>query len=150
MPNRVALVGCGVMGNAIGTRLCEVGETLTVFDIDETRMQALTDRGAVAASSASEAAAESDHVILSLNSAAIVRTADFGPHGAPSSAKPGTMIINMSSIDPPSTAARAADAARMHLRWVDCPSRAARPRPWPAGSRSWPAAPSKTSMHRKQ
>ena len=41
MPNRVALIGCGVMGGAIGTRLCEVGETLTVFDIDETRMQAL-------------------------------------------------------------------------------------------------------------
>ena len=28
MPNRVALVGCGVMGGAIGTRLREVGETL--------------------------------------------------------------------------------------------------------------------------
>ena len=121
MPNAVALIGCGVMGGAIGTRLREVGETLTVFDIDEARMQALVDRGAVAARSAAEAASESDYVILSLNSAEIVRTAVFGPHGVAASARPGTMIIDMSSIDPPSTETLAAEAARAQLRWVDCP-----------------------------
>ena len=121
MPNRVALIGCGVMGGAIGTRLCEVGETLTVFDVDAARMQALAERGAVAAGSASEAALESDYVILSLNTAAIVREAVFGPRGAAGGAKPGTLIIDISSIDPPSTEALAAEAARMGLRWVDCP-----------------------------
>ena len=121
MPNRVALIGCGVMGGAIGTRLCEVGETLTVFDVDAARMQALAERGAVAAGSASEAAAGSDYVILSLNSAPIVREAVFGPQGAAEGAKPGTLIIDMSSIDPPSTQTLAAEATRMGLRWVDCP-----------------------------
>ena len=121
MPNRVALIGCGVMGGAIGTRLCEVGETLTVFDVDAARMQALAERDAVAAGSASEAASESDYVILSLNTAAIVREAVFGPHGAAEGARPGTLIIDMSSIDPPSTQTLAAEAARMGLRWVDCP-----------------------------
>ena len=121
MPNRVALIGCGVMGGAIGTRLCEVGETLTVFDIDEARMQALADRGAMTADSASQAAAESDYVILSLNTAGIVRAAVFGPDGVAAGAKPGTIVIDMSSIDPPSTQALAADAAQAHLRWVDCP-----------------------------
>lgn len=121
MPNRVALVGCGVMGGAIGTRLREAGETLAVFDVDAARMQVLADRGAVAARSAAEAAAESDYVILSLNSASIVREAVFGPRGAAEGAKPGTLIIDMSSIDPPSTEALAAEAARMGLRWVDCP-----------------------------
>ena len=128
MANRVALIGCGVMGGAIGTRLCEVGERLTVFDIDEARMQALVDRGAVVARSASEAAAQSDYVILSLNTAGIVRTAIFGPHGAVERAKPGTMIIDMSSIDPPSTRALAAQAAGMDLRWVDCPLSGGAPR----------------------
>ena len=128
MANRVALIGCGVMGGAIGTRLREVGERLTVFDIDEARMRALIDRGAMAASSAAEAAAESDYAILSLNSAEIVREAVFGPHGAAAGAQPGTMIIDMSSIDPPSTRALAEEAERMHLRWVDCPLSGGAPR----------------------
>ena len=128
MANRVALIGCGVMGGAIGTRLREVGESLAVFDIDEARMQTLVERGAVAARSAADAAAQSDYVILSLNSAEIVRTAAFGPRGAAAGAKPGTIIIDMSSIDPPSTRALAADAARVHLRWVDCPLSGGAPR----------------------
>ena len=128
MANRVALVGCGVMGGAIGTRLCELGETLTVFDIDEARMLALAGRGAVTAGSAAEAATNSDYVILSLNSAEIVREAIFGPRGVAAGAKPGTMIIDMSSIDPPSTRALAAEAARVHLRWVDCPLSGGAPR----------------------
>ena len=128
MANRVALVGCGVMGGAIGTRLCEVGETLTVFDIDEARMLALAGRGAVTAGSAAEAATNSDYVILSLNSAEIVREAIFGPRGVAAGARPGTMIIDMSSIDPPSTRALAAEAARVHLRWVDCPLSGGAPR----------------------
>ena len=121
MPNTVALIGCGVMGGAIGSRLCEVGETLTVFDIDAARMQALADRGAMTAGSASQAAAESDYVILSLNTADIVRAAVFGPDGVAAGARPGTVVLDMSSIDPPSTQALAADAAQAHLRWVDCP-----------------------------
>ena len=119
--NRVALVGCGVMGGAIGARLLEVGETLTVFDVDEAKMRALAERGAVAAESASEAAAGSDFAILSLNSAAIVREAVFGPNGVAEGARPGALIIDMSSIDPPSTEVLAGEAARMRLRWVDCP-----------------------------
>ena len=128
MANRVALIGCGVMGGAIGTRLREVGEALTVFDIDEARMRTLVERGAVAAGSASEAAAQSDYVILSLNTAEIVREAAFGPHGVGAGARPGTMIIDMSSIDPPSTRTLAADAARMDLRWIDCPLSGGAPR----------------------
>ena len=50
MPNRVALIGCGVMGrrhrNAGSARWAK---HLTVFDVDAARMQALAERGAVAA-----------------------------------------------------------------------------------------------------
>ena len=128
MANRVALIGCGVMGGAIGTRLREVGEALTVFDINEARMRTLVERGAVAAGSASEAVSESDYVILSLNTAGIVREAVFGPLGVAAGAKPGTMIIDMSSIDPPSTRTLAAEATRQNLRWVDCPLSGGAPR----------------------
>lgn len=121
MTDRIALIGCGVMGAAIGGRLAETGAALTVFDLDDAKMQALVAQGAMAAGSAADAARAADYVILSLNSPAIVRAAVFGADGVAAGAKPGDLIIDMSSIDPPSTKALAADAAEGGLRWLDCP-----------------------------
>ncbi|MEO1495035.1 MAG: NAD(P)-dependent oxidoreductase [Pseudomonadota bacterium] len=118
---KVALIGCGAMGGAIGTRLAEVGADLTVFDLNPEAMARLVEKGAVAAASAAEAARGKAFVITSLNSAAIVRAAVFGEGGVADGAATGTMIIDMSSIDPPSTKALAKDAAAKGLAWVDAP-----------------------------
>lgn len=119
--NKVALIGAGAMGGAIGTRLIETGNQLTVFDLDAEKVAALTSLGAQSASTAAEAASVSDVVILSLNSPKIVRIAVFGKDGVAAGAKPGTLIIDMSSIDPEATKELAADAAQKGLRWVDSP-----------------------------
>lgn len=121
MSQSVALLGAGVMGNAIGRRLLETGHRLSVFDPDDAKVAALAGRGARAARSGADAAASSDFAILSLNAAAIVRAAVFGAGGLAEGAKPGTLIIDMSSIDPGSTRDLAAEAAARGLRWVDCP-----------------------------
>ncbi|MDH0872048.1 MULTISPECIES: NAD(P)-dependent oxidoreductase [Agrobacterium] len=119
--NKIALIGAGAMGGAIGTRLIETGNQLTVFDLDAEKVAALTSLGAQSASTAAEAASISDVVILSLNSPKIVRIAVFGKDGVAAGAKPGTLIIDMSSIDPEATKELAADAAEKDLRWVDSP-----------------------------
>lgn len=119
--NKVALIGAGAMGGAIGTRLIETGNQLTVFDMDAEKVAALTNLGAQSAGTAAEAASVSDVVILSLNSPKIVRIAVFGKDGVAAGAKPGTLIIDMSSIDPEATKELAADAAGKGLRWVDSP-----------------------------
>ncbi len=121
MTNKVALIGAGAMGGAIGTRLVETGSLLTVFDLDRAKVQELVDKGAKAAASAAEAAAASDTVILSLNSAKIVHIAVFGESGVAKGAKDGTLIIDMSSIDQEATKALALEAAEKGLRWVDSP-----------------------------
>ena len=121
MSNSVALIGAGAMGGAIGERLLATGNRLAVFDLDQARVQALVARGASAAASAAAAAAGADYVVLSLNSAAIVRRAAFGDDGVASGARPGTLVIDMSSIDPDATRALAADARAAGLRWVDSP-----------------------------
>ncbi|MCZ7454571.1 NAD(P)-dependent oxidoreductase [Rhizobium rhizogenes] len=119
--NKVALIGAGAMGGAIGTRLIETGNQLTVFDLDAEKVAALTGLGAQSARTAAEAASASDVVILSLNSPKIVRIAVFGKDGVAAGAKPGTLIIDMSSIDPEATKELAAEAAEKGLRWVDSP-----------------------------
>lgn len=121
MKEKIALIGAGAMGGAIGTRLLQMGHELQVFDLDKERVAALVVKGGIAAQSAAEAAANSDFIIVSLNSAHIVEIAVFGKGGVSENARPGTMIIDMSSIDPVSTAEFAARAKKDNLHWVDCP-----------------------------
>ncbi|HUG60207.1 MAG TPA: NAD(P)-dependent oxidoreductase [Methylomirabilota bacterium] len=115
------MIGAGAMGGAIGARLLETENRLAVFDLDTEKVAALVERGAHAAASAAAAAAEADVVILSLNAARIVRAAVFGREGVADGARRGTLIVDMSSIDPESTKALAAEAAEKGLRWVDSP-----------------------------
>lgn len=121
MTKTIALIGAGAMGGAIGERLLATGNRLLVFDLDKAKVAALVAKGAAAAVTAAEAAGAADCVILSLNSAAIVRRAVFGEGGVAAGAKPGTLIIDMSSIDPDATRQLAADASEKGLRWVDSP-----------------------------
>lgn len=121
MTTRVALIGAGMMGGAIGVRLIETGHRLAVFDPDPAKVAALVARGASGAASAAEAAAATDVVILSLNAAPVVQLAVFGAGGVATGAAVGTLIVDMSSIDPEATRSLAAEAERQGLRWVDSP-----------------------------
>ena len=99
----VAIVGVGVMGGAIATRLLDTGATVIVCDRDNSKTRALTERGARAVASAAEAARGTPFVITSLNSAKIVESAVFGAEGVANAASADTLLIDMSSIDPEST-----------------------------------------------
>jgi 2-hydroxy-3-oxopropionate reductase len=121
MTHSLALIGAGAMGGAIGTRFLETGNRLSVFDLDPDKVAALVAKGASAAPTAAAAAATAEAVITSLNSARIVEIAAFGPAGIAEGAKPGTLIIDMSSIDPTATRRLAAMAAERGLHWVDSP-----------------------------
>jgi len=121
MKVKVALIGAGAMGGAIGTRLAQTGNQVTVFDLNADKVSELVEHGAIAAPSAAAAAAASDYVITSLNAPHIIDIAIFGEGGAAEGAKPGTLIIDMSSIDPEATKVLAAKAVEKNLRWVDSP-----------------------------
>lgn len=121
MTDSLALVGAGAMGGAIGARLLAMGHRLAVFDLDPEKVAALCAKGATSAPTAAEAARGAGAVILSLNAPHIVRAAVFGTGGVAEGAAAGTLVIDMSSIDPGATRALAAEAAERGLAWVDSP-----------------------------
>ncbi len=121
MTLKVALIGAGAMGGAIGARLLQTGQAVTVFDLDAEKVAALVALGAQAAPSAAQAAAAADFVVISLNSARIVDLAVFGAQGVAEGARAGTLIIDLSSIDPDATREMGLRAAAMGLGWVDSP-----------------------------
>ncbi len=119
---RVAVVGVGIMGHAIARRLLECGHDVAVFDLDRSKLAPLLAIGGHAAASAAQAAQGAAFVILSLNSAAIVRGAVFGAAGVAEGLDANALLIDMSSIDPPSTRALAAELRqRCGAGWVDAP-----------------------------
>ncbi|WP_237152901.1 NAD(P)-dependent oxidoreductase [Oryzibacter oryziterrae] len=125
----VSVVGVGIMGSAIATRLIEVGHAVTVFDLDAAKVAALVAKGATAAESAAAAARASRFVITSLNSAAILRAALFGPAGLAEGAAADKLLIDMSSVDPVATRSLAAELRdRTGMAMVDAPLSGGAPR----------------------
>jgi 2-hydroxy-3-oxopropionate reductase len=118
----VAVIGTGIMGSAISRRLLDAGHRVSVYDRDAEKVAALVALGAHGTASAADAVSASEFVITSLNSAAIVEAAVFGPGGVVEAASAERLLIDMSSIDPPSTrrlAQQLRDASSMG--WVDAP-----------------------------
>ncbi|MET3598258.1 NAD(P)-dependent oxidoreductase [Martelella mangrovi] len=122
MTEAIAVIGAGIMGTAIATRLLEKGHRLTVSDLDAGKVAALVERGATAAASPQEATAASRFVILSLNHADIVNAVVFGKDGVAEAASGDKLLIDMSSIDPKATAEMSRQLlSQTGMGWVDCP-----------------------------
>lgn len=118
----IAVIGAGIMGTAITTRLIETGQSVHVFDLDRDKVAALEMLGARGAATVAEAVSRANFVILSLNHASIVRAVVFGDQGVAAAASADRLLIDMSSIDPADTAEMAARLKReTGMAWVDCP-----------------------------
>ena len=119
----VGVIGLGVMGHAIATRLRQQLGALAVHDLRRDAANDLVAAGATFYGTAAEVAAHSDVVVLSLNAAPIVEQVVFGGDGVLagwSSGRDG-LIIDMSSIAPDRTRDFAARVASQGFSWVDAP-----------------------------
>lgn len=119
---RIGFIGLGVMGAPQATNLArKSGLPLTVFDLVPEAVAGLTALGATAAATVAEVAATSDVVFLSLPGRPQVEAVLFGEDGVYSSARPGTLIVDLST-SPVALAKRAGDEATARgLRFVDAP-----------------------------
>ncbi len=97
---KIAFIGLGIMGKPMAKNLINAGYPLTVYDIAPEKVRQLAGAGAQAASSSSEAARASKIVITMLPNSPEVKEAVLGAGGILEGAKPGTILIDMSSIAP--------------------------------------------------
>ena len=118
---KVGFIGVGVMGGPMALNVLKGGHELTVFDLDTVAVQRMVDAGAKAAASAKEVGAASDVVVTMLPEPRHVREALLGPDGAAHGLKPGSTVIDMSTIDPVSSQAIAAELKVLGIDMVDSP-----------------------------
>ncbi len=121
MTDRVGFIGLGRMGRPMAANLQRKGVQLTVFDVVATPMAVLVQLGARQVASVAEVAENSDLVVTMLPGSPEVEDVVLGPEGVLAHARPGMLVMDMSTVDPATTDALAAAAAQHGASVVDAP-----------------------------
>ncbi len=117
----IGIVGLGLLGHAIASRLIKAGHTVIGFDVLPDRVSALTVMGGTPASSAAAVAQSSEAVCTLLPSLAIAEAAILGAGGILAGARPDLAVIQMSTISPTLTERLAREVTARGLGFLDCP-----------------------------
>jgi len=100
MAGKVGFIGLGAMGGPMALNLAKAGFELVVHDIDATKTDSLLKAGADMATSADLTAAAADRTIVIVETTEQAESVIIGAHGIIRGAKPGHIVVCMSTIDP--------------------------------------------------
>jgi 3-hydroxyisobutyrate dehydrogenase len=117
----IGYIGLGNMGMPIAERLLGVGTPLLVWARRSEAAAPLRERGAETASSPAELARRCDTVLVCVTDADAVEAVAFGADGIAAGARPDTLLVDHSSIDPFRARALAERLAPTGMRCVDAP-----------------------------
>jgi 3-hydroxyisobutyrate dehydrogenase len=120
-PVKVAFIGLGTMGEPMSLNVLKAGHELVVHNRTRTREQSLVAAGAISADSPATAATDVDLVITCVSDTADVETVLIGETGVIHGAKPGTVVVDMSTISPQATRQLAITLAQAQLPMLDAP-----------------------------
>lgn len=111
MPDEtIGFIGLGIMGTPMATHLRRAGYPMVVYNRTPSKMEPLVALGAEASRSCQELAARSSVVISMVSDSPDVECIYLGAQGVLAGARPGTLLIDMSTIAP-GVAQRVASAA---------------------------------------
>lgn len=118
---RIGWIGTGVMGQSMCGHLIAAGYSAVVFNRSPEKAAPLLEKGAVLADSPADLAARSDVVFTIVGYPRDVREVILGDQGALKTAKPGTVVVDMTTSEP-ALAVEIADRARSQgVHAVDAP-----------------------------
>lgn len=117
----IAFIGTGVMGRSMAGHLLKAGHTLHVFNRTKEAARALIDAGAHWHDSAGAAAAVADFVITIVGYPRDVEETYFGARGVLAHARPGAVLIDMTTSSPRLAQRIAAAATAKGLSAIDAP-----------------------------
>ena len=117
----IGFIGLGVMGSRMAKTLARAGYALDVFDVDKEKIDALTAAGATAATAPEAVAQKSELIFSSLPWPATVREVYLGAGGVLAGARPGTILIDTSTVDPETTRVVHAAARARDVHYLDGP-----------------------------
>jgi 3-hydroxyisobutyrate dehydrogenase len=121
MTEQIGFIGLGIMGSGMALNLLRAGFRLTVWNRTSARAEPLAAAGARVAGSPAELAAASDVVITCVSDTPDVEAVILGEQGVIHGARPGSLVIDMSTISPAVTREIAAVLAAKDIAMLDAP-----------------------------
>jgi len=103
MGEKVAFIGLGAMGGPMAQNIVKKGTNLSVYDIEKSKMDPLIDLGSTPGKSIKDTIQNAEVIITMLPSTDNVRSVICSAEGVLSFAKPGSIILDMSTIAPTGT-----------------------------------------------
>jgi 2-hydroxy-3-oxopropionate reductase len=117
----IAFIGLGIMGSPMSVHLANAGNQVAGFNRTPEKAAPLVEAGGRAAESIADAVRDAEVVCVMVPDSPDVTDVLAGEGGVFENAKPGTLVIDFSSIRPDVTAQLAEQAAAKDIRLVDAP-----------------------------
>jgi 2-hydroxy-3-oxopropionate reductase len=118
---KVGFIGLGIMGRSMAYNLYRAGFEVTVWNRTASKMEEAAKWGAKLASSPEDLARTSDVIITIVGDTPDVQEVVEGQNGELQGARPGTNLIDMSTISPDATRALAKKAKEKGIEMIDAP-----------------------------
>lgn len=118
---KIGFIGLGIMGKPMARNLLRAGYELVVTDLVQPSVDELVTAGATAAPSAKAVAQACTTIITMLPNSPHVREAVCGANGVLEGARPGTILIDMSSIAPQASAEICEACSKRNVSMLDAP-----------------------------
>jgi 3-hydroxyisobutyrate dehydrogenase-like beta-hydroxyacid dehydrogenase len=119
-PLSIAVLGIGMMGFPMARRLCEAGHRVGAWNRSRAKAERLLPFGAQVFDRPADAVAQADIVVCLLEDGRVVEEVLFGL-GTTDSLRPGSLVIDMSSIQPRQARDHAARLAAQGVHHLDAP-----------------------------
>ena len=117
----IGFIGLGIMARPMSINLMKAGHTLAVYDVVPALLDAAVAAGAARGESCRDVASRSEIVITMLPDGPEVEQAMLGPGGVLEGARPGTAVVDMSSISPMVSQKVGAACAAKGVGFLDAP-----------------------------
>jgi len=121
MLRKIGFIGLGTVGRHMAANLTKGSYELTVYDSDQEAVAEVVAHGAVAASSAAEAAKGRDLVIAIVPEGDELGGLFFGDKGILAGIDPGTIFADMGSHSLETTMKMSAETAKKKVPYLDAP-----------------------------
>ena len=119
--SNIGFIGLGIMGKPMALNLHQAGHTVFVHARRAESMAPLAEAGCTACATAAEAAAQADVIFIMVSDTHDVKQVLFADGGVAQGAKPGSVVVDMSTISPTATRRYAERLAERGIAMLDAP-----------------------------